>query len=109
MTEAGVKRTIARLITDEKFKTEFLASPKATAEKSGYALDENELKALANVKADDIKVAYNRAGVGNAETELEISGIKSFRNLKAKPEIQKTVVQKTVVPKATGIRKKEIK
>jgi hypothetical protein len=80
MSETGVKRIIARMITDDQFQKEFIANPKMVAERSGYALDENEVNALSQIKANDLVVQYNRVGVANAEVEFTVSGVKKFKN-----------------------------
>lgn len=79
MSEVGVKKTVARLISDEQFKKQFLENPKAAAEQSGYSLTDQEIAALSQIKADDLKIGYNRIAPGNAAVECTVSGIKSFK------------------------------
>lgn len=84
MTETGVKKTIARLITDEQFKNEFLANPQKATEKSGYALDTNEISALSKIKAEDIGMQYSKTGGATAaNVEIGVTAIKSFKNAHA--------------------------
>jgi len=82
MTEIGVKKTIARLITDEQFKKDFHANPKEAIEASGYSLNENEIAAIEKIKPEDLAVKYSRtgSGIGNKATECTVGSIKSFKN-----------------------------
>ena len=71
MSELGVRKLVARLITDEKFKNEFVANPKAAAEKSGYSLTEDEIKAIEKMKSPSLKYEKQTGPKGEA---VEVSG-----------------------------------
>jgi hypothetical protein len=79
MSEIGVRKLVARLVTDEDFKKEYFKDPKAATEKSGYSLTEDEIKALEKMKPEDIKFKYNKKTGPSAEAvKVGITAIESF-------------------------------
>jgi hypothetical protein len=68
VSEVGVRKIVAKLITEENFKKEFFENPKDAIEKSGYSLTEKEIKALEKMKPEDIHFKYNKKTGPNAES-----------------------------------------
>ncbi len=62
MTEEGVRKVVARLITDESFKKAFEENPTTAVEKSGYAVSGQELTALSKIKPNDLKLNIRKRG-----------------------------------------------
>ena len=62
MTDTGVKLIMARLMTDDSFRSEFSANPAKTMQASGYALDKDEIEALSRINVEDYAITVVRAG-----------------------------------------------
>ena len=75
MTDEGVRKLITRLITGDSYRAEFSADPEKTMKASGYALDQDERAALADINLEElaITVVRNRGPLtvchGNAYTK----------------------------------------
>lgn len=64
MSQEGVKKVIARMITDSAFKAAVHSDAKDAIEKSGYSVTDAELKGIAKLKPNDLQVAIKRHGAG---------------------------------------------
>ncbi len=85
MTTEGVKKLVAKLVTDETFKQRFFKTPAEAIKTSGYSIDDKEATALAKLKPEDVAFEVNEKVLGEGavagNTELTVSGVKSFRQL----------------------------
>jgi hypothetical protein len=54
MSQQGVERTIGKLCTDERFRSQFFANPQVAAHEAGLPLSVTELEALAALSVDAV-------------------------------------------------------
>lgn len=100
MTKEGVKKVVSKLITDESFKQTFFKNPTDAIKTAGYDVDDKETAALAKIRPEDVVFEVNEKVLGEGtvagNTELTVSGIKSFKQLGAKTKIDQLRDVKTV-------------
>jgi hypothetical protein len=60
VTDAGIMQLIARIMTDEMFRSRFSENPEETMLESGYALTSEEIVALKTIDLDEFAVSVVR-------------------------------------------------
>jgi hypothetical protein len=60
VTDEGIMQLIARIMTDEMFRSRFSENPEETMLESGYALTSEEIVALKTIDLDEFAVSVVR-------------------------------------------------
>lgn len=80
MSQASVKKAVAKIFSDADFKKAFMKDPQKTLEKSEFALTADEILAVSKINAEDLKVNVTKGGIGpRAEIEVGVTAIKKFK------------------------------